>query len=109
MKEVWGVPVHYNSSLGGYEYYEGVIDFPAVKLNEEEIFAFLITRNSIEKYKGTSVEDPLKKLYDKFASQMGMLVSERIKKIQEYVSFRTAGWSVLDYKSVEKNFRGMPG
>ena len=102
MKEVWGVPVHYNSSLGGYEYYEGVIDFPAVKLNEEEIFAFLITRNSIEKYKGTSVEDPLKKLYDKFASQMGMLVSERIKKIQEYVSFRTAGWSVLDYKSVEK-------
>ena len=65
----------------------GLLISPAVKLNEEEIFAFLITRNSIEKYKGTSVEDPLKKLYDKFASQMGMLVSERIKKYRSMSVF----------------------
>lgn len=102
MKEVWGVPVRYNSSLGGYEYYEGVIDFPSVKLNEEEIFAFLVTRNSIEKYRGTSVKDPLARLFDKFVSQMGMLASERMKKVQEYVSFRTAGWSVMDYDTLEK-------
>jgi len=102
MKEVWGVPVHYNSSLGGYEYYEGVIDFPSVKLNEEEIFAFLVTRNSIEKYRGTSVKDPLARLFDKFVSQMGMLASERMKKVQEYVSFRTAGWSMMDYETLEK-------
>jgi len=102
MKEVWGVPVHYNTSLGGYEYYEAIIDFPAVKLNEEEIFAFLVTRNSIEKYRGTSIKDPLSRLYDKFVSQMGMLASERMKKVQEFVSFRTAGWSVMDYETLEE-------
>ena len=102
MKEVWGVPVHYNKCLGGYEYYEGIIDFPAVKLNEEEIFAFLIARNSIEKYRGTAVKDPLSRLFDKFISQMGMLASERMKKVNEYVSFRTAGWSILEYDTLEK-------
>ena len=102
MKEVWGVPVHYNSILGGYEYYEGVIDFPSIKLNEEEIFAFLVARNSIEKYRGTSVKDPLFRLYNKFVNQIGPLVSDRMKKVQEYVSFRTAGWSVMDYKTLEK-------
>ncbi|MDA0904904.1 MAG: WYL domain-containing transcriptional regulator [Verrucomicrobia bacterium] len=102
MRDVWGVPVHYNTSLGGYEYYEGVIDFPAVKLNEEEIFAFLVTRNSIEKYQGTAIKDPLSRLYDKFVSQMGILASERMKKVQEYVSFRTAGWSTMDYETLEK-------
>ena len=102
MKDIWGVPVHFNKSLGGYEYYEGVIDFPAVKLNEEEIFAFLVTKNSIEKYQGTSVIDPLSRLYEKFIAQMGILASERMKKVQEYVSFRTAGWSTMDYETLEK-------
>ena len=109
MKEVWGVPVHYNTSLGGYEYYEAIIDFPAVKLNEEEIFAFLVTRNSIEKYRGTSIKDPLSRLYDKFVSQMGMLASERMKKVQEFVSFRTAGWSVMDYETLEEALGSMQG
>jgi predicted DNA-binding transcriptional regulator YafY len=59
MKEVWGSPVRYNASLGGYEYYEGVIDFPAVKLTEEEIFAFLVARNSIERYRGPLCETHL--------------------------------------------------
>ena len=102
MKDIWGVPVHFNKSLGGYEYYEGVIDFPAVKLNEEEIFAFLVTKNSIDKYQGTSVIDPLSRLYEKFIAQMGILASERMKKVQEYVSFRTAGWSTMDYETLEK-------
>jgi len=102
MKDIWGVPLHYNSSLAGYEYYEAVIDFPAVKITEEEIFAFLVARNSIEKYRGTSVRDPLARLYDKFALQMGVLSSNRMKKIREYVSFRTAGWSKLNYNLIEK-------
>ena len=102
MKDIWSVPIHYNSSLGGYEYYEAVIDFPAVKITEEEIFAFLVARNSIEKYRGTSVRDPLARLYDKFALQMGVLSSNRMKKIREYVSFRTAGWSKLNYNLIEK-------
>lgn len=102
MKEVWGSPVRYNASLGGYEYYEGVIDFPAVKLTEEEIFAFLVARNSIERYRGTALRDPLAGLYDKFVSQMGVLSSQRMRKIREYVSFRTAGWSTMKFETLDK-------
>ena len=50
MKQCWNLPITFNKSMGGYEYTEEVMDFPAIKLTEEEVFAFLITRNSIEKY-----------------------------------------------------------
>jgi predicted DNA-binding transcriptional regulator YafY len=102
MKEVWEVPIHYNSSLGGYEYFEAVIDFPAIKLTEEEVFAFLVARNSIERYQGAAIREPLSSIYDKFIAQMGILSSRRMKRIREYVSFRTAGWSTLSYKVLNR-------
>ena len=93
MKQCWNLPITFNKSMGGYEYTEEVMDFPAIKLTEEEVFAFLITRNSIEKYQGTNLQEPLSRMYEKIILQMGFKQSTMMKRIQEYITFRPAGWT----------------
>lgn len=101
MKDCWDLPIAFNKSIGGYEYTEEVMDFPAIKLNEEEVFAFLIARNSIERYQGTHFHEPLSRLYDKIITQMGFKQSARMKRVKEYVTFRPAGWSKAKYKILD--------
>ena len=76
------------------------MDFP-VKLTEES-FAFLIARNSIEKYQGTHLEEPLSRMYEKIIVQMGFKQSTMMKRIQEYITFRPAGWTKAKYKILDK-------
>jgi proteasome accessory factor B len=102
MKECWNLPIIFNKSMGGYEYTEEVMDFPAIKLTEEEVFAFLIARNSIEKYQGTHLLEPLSRLYEKIIVQMGFKQSTRMKRIKEYISFRPAGWTKAKYRVLDK-------
>ena len=102
MKGCWNLPIVFNKSMGGYEYSEEVMDFPAIKLTEEEVFAFLIARNSIEKYKGTHLLEPLSRLYEKIIVQMGFKQSDRMKRIKEYISFRPAGWTKTKYRILDK-------
>ena len=102
MKECWNLPINFNKSMGGYEYIEEVMDFPAIKLTEEEVFAFLIARNSIEKYQGTHLEEPLSRMYEKIIVQMGFKQSTMMKRIQEYITFRPAGWTKAKYKILDK-------
>ena len=74
--------ITFNKSMGGYEYTEEVMDFPAIKLTEEEVFAFLIARNSIEKYQGTNLQEPLSRMYEKIILQMGFKQSTMMKRNQ---------------------------
>lgn len=101
MKEHWDLPISFNKSMGGYEYTEEVMDFPAIKLTEDEVFAFLIARNSIERYEGTHLHEPLTRLIGKIIAQMGIKDSHRMKRVQEYVAFRPTGWSRGKYKILD--------
>ena len=101
MKDHWDLPISFNKSMGGYEYTEEVMDFPAIKLTEDEVFAFLIARNSTERYEGTHLREPLTRLNDKIIAQMGIKQSNRMKRVQEYVAFRPAGWSRGKYKILD--------
>ena len=54
--------------LKGYRYTEEVIDMPAMKLSRQEVFALLVARSSIEQYRGSAFEDPLKSFFRKLLS-----------------------------------------
>lgn len=101
MKEHWDLPISFNKSMGGYEYTEEVVEFPAIKLTEDQVFAFLIARNSIERYEGTHLHEPLTRLIGNIIAQMGIKDSSRMKRVQEYVAFRPAGWSRGRYKILD--------
>ena len=102
MKEIWGLPIEYDRGMGGYYYDEIVTDFPGVKLTEEEIFAFLVARNSIERYEGTNLSEPLSKLFEKLVDQLQISHSDHIKRVKEYISFKPAGWAKGKYSILDK-------
>jgi predicted DNA-binding transcriptional regulator YafY len=101
MKETWELPIRYNASKAGYEYEQEVVDFPGIKVTEEEVFAFLVARNSLDRYKGTAVREPLARIFEKFILQMGIITSRMMERMNEYVSFRPAGWNTMDYSVLD--------
>lgn len=101
MKECWGLPISFNKSMRGYEYTESVMDFPAIKLTENEVFAFLVARKSIDRYEGTHIHEPLKALFEKIVLQMGSKQSTLMKRVDEYVSFRSSGWTRGKFKVLD--------
>lgn len=101
MKEIWDLPIQYNHAKAGYEYDQAVVDFPGIKITEEEVFAFLVARNSLDRYKGTAVREPLARILEKFILQMSIIPSRMMQRLKEYVSFRPAGWNTMDYSVLD--------
>jgi predicted DNA-binding transcriptional regulator YafY len=102
MQECWKLPIEYDRSIRGYIYTEAVMEFPGVKLTEDEVFAFLVARNSIQRYQGTNLFEPLANLFDKLVEELQISHSDHIKRVQEYISFKPAGWTRGKYSVLDK-------
>jgi proteasome accessory factor B len=102
MRQDWDLPIEYCKTEGGYRYTEWVEEFPGLKYSENEAFAFLIARNSIERYKGTHMHEPLSQFYDKIISQLPLKRTRQFERVKECVSFRSAGWSKGNYLILDK-------
>lgn len=99
MKEEWKLPIR-NDKDRGISYDQAVVDFPGVKLMEEEVFAFILARKAIGIYEGTGLQGPMETLFKKFTQHMGLVPSRTMELLDKYISFLPAGRKNPTYRDV---------
>jgi len=88
MKYQLNLPIEYNKSRHGYYYSEPVENFPAMNLNEKELFSLLVAQKSIAQYKGTPYQKPLETALNKILNCLDNEIYYYVKELDKAVNFR---------------------
>ena len=98
MRDQMMLPIDYNGNHRGFYYTKPVSSFPPVSMSEGELIALLVAQKSLEQYKGTAFEKPIKSAFEKMSSSMGQEGLFSMQEVSEAISFRPVGSAIQDLK-----------
>lgn len=91
MRDRLELPIEYDASRRGHYYTKPVEKFPAVKLNEQELFALLVAQKVVAAYQGTAFVQPLQKAFRRLAGLLDDKHPISLGNLDEVLSFRPLG------------------
>jgi proteasome accessory factor B len=109
MRDRMSLPIEYDALERGYRYSRPVTSFPGVAMSEAELFALLVAQKSLEQYKGTAFEKPLRAAFKKMADTLGGEERVSFSELAEAVSFRPVGYAIQELGVFEILSRAVVG
>ena len=96
MRDRLGLPIEYDQLHFGFVYTEPVTHFPNVEVSEGEVVALFVAQKSLEQYRGTSFEKPLRTAFGKITEGLKDRIGFHWGDVDSAISFRGIGTSVAD-------------
>src|SRR5476651_2511603 len=89
MRDRLNLPIAYNGDRKGYEFTEGVENFPMVELTEAELVSVFVAQKALTQYVGTPFEHPLRSAFDKLISGLDGKITLSWADLDSFISFRS--------------------
>ncbi|WCJ59073.1 WYL domain-containing protein [Fontisphaera persica] len=91
MRDRLELPIEYDATRRGHYYSRPVKQFPAVLLNERELFALLVAQKVVSAYQGTKFAAPLQTALHRLASHLDDRNPVSLGHLNEALSIRPLG------------------
>jgi predicted DNA-binding transcriptional regulator YafY len=101
MRDRLGLPIEYDQLHFGFVYTEPVTHFPNVEVSEGEVVALFVAQKSLEQYRGTSFEKPLRTAFGKITEGLKDRIGFHWGDVDSAISFRGIGTSIADLELFE--------
>lgn len=98
MRDQMRLPISYNALNRGFCYTRPVSAFPRMSMTEGEIVALLVAQKSLEQYRGTVFEKPLKSAFQKMVSNLEEEGFFSFQDLNEAISFRPVGLAIQELR-----------
>jgi proteasome accessory factor B len=98
MRDQMQLPIAYNALNRGFCYTKPVSAFPSMTMTEGEIVALLVAQKSLEQYKGTAFEKPLKSAFQKMTSNLEEEGFFSFQDLIAAISFRPVGYAIQELR-----------
>jgi proteasome accessory factor B len=98
MRDQMNLPIAYSALHRGFCYTKPVSAFPRMSMSEGEIVALLVAQKSLEQYKGTVFEKPLKSAFQKMTSNLEEEGLFSFQDLNEAISFRPVGCAIQELR-----------
>ncbi len=89
MRDRLELPIEFAVARNGFHYTQEVGSFPTLQITEGELFALLVAEKSLQQYRGTTFEKPLRSAFKKMASL-------NLADWEQTISFRTSIEPILN-------------
>jgi proteasome accessory factor B len=89
MRDRLNLPIAYNGDRKGYEFTEGVENFPMVELTEAELVSVFVAQKALTQYIGTPFEHPLRSAFEKLVSGLKGKITLSWDDLDSFISFRS--------------------
>jgi predicted DNA-binding transcriptional regulator YafY len=101
MRDRLNLPIAYNGDRKGYEFTEGVENFPMVELTEAELVSVFVAQKALTQYIGTPFEHPLRSAFDKLVSGLDGKITLSWDDLDSFISFRSFEIVPTDLKTFQ--------
>lgn len=101
MRDRLNLPIAYNGDRKGYEFTEGVENFPMVELTEAELVSVFVAQKALTQYVGTPFEHPLRSAFDKLISGLDGKITLSWADLDSFISFRSFEIVPTDLKTFQ--------
>ena len=98
MRDQLRLPIEYDALHRGFIYTKPVSAFPRIAMSEGEIVALLVAQKSLDQYKGTAFEKPLRSAFEKMTSNLEGEGMFSFRELEEAISFRPVGHAIQELK-----------
>lgn len=98
MRDQLRLPIEYDPMQRGFAYTKPVSAFPRIAMSEGEIVALLVAQKSLDQYKGTVFEKPLKSAFEKMTANLEGEGLFSFQELDEAISFRSVGHAIQELK-----------
>lgn len=109
MRDQLQLPIEYDALQRGFRYTKPVSAFPRISMSEGEIVALLVAQKSLEQYKGTVFEKPLRSAFEKMSSNLEGEGMFSFRELEDAISFRPVGHAVQELKIFDVLSRAVLG
>ena len=96
MRDRLELPVEFDRGRNGFHYTQEVGSFPTLQITEGELFALLVAEKSLQQYRGTTFEKPLRSAFKKMAAALPDTISLNLADWEQTISFRTSIEPILN-------------
>lgn len=98
MRDQLRLPIEYDALHRGFYYTKPVSAFPRISMSEGEVVALLVAQKSLDQYRGTVFEKPLRSAFEKMTSNLDGEGMFSFQELEEAISFRPVGYAVQELK-----------
>jgi proteasome accessory factor B len=88
IRDVWNLPLEYDSYRYGFYFSGPVANFPMIPISEKELISVFIAQKALMQYHGTPFEQPLRSAFEKLASSLQGEISVAWADLDSAISFR---------------------
>src|SRR5437773_6959186 len=96
MRDRLELPIEFAGARNGFHYTQEVGSFPTLQITEGELFALLVAEKSLQQYRGTTFEKPLRSAFKKMAAALPDTISLNLADWEQTISFRTSAEPILN-------------
>jgi len=96
MRDRLELPIEFAVARNGFHYTQEVGSFPTLQITEGELFALLVAEKSLQQYRGTTFENPLRSAFKKMAAALPDTISLNLADWEQTISFRTSIEPILN-------------
>ena len=96
MRDRLELPIEFDGARNGFRYTQEVGSFPTLQITEGELFALLVAEKSLQQYRGTTFEKPLRSAFKKMAAALPDTISLNLADWEQTISFRTSIEPILN-------------
>ena len=96
MRDRLELPIEFAVARNGFHYTQEVGSFPTLQITEGELFALLVAEKSLQQYRGTTFEKPLRSAFKKMAAALPDTISLNLADWEQTISFRTSIEPILN-------------
>src|SRR5881392_3641440 len=96
MRDRLELPIEFAVARNGFHYTQEVGSFPTLQITEGELFALLVAEKSLQQYRGTTFEKPLRSAFKKMAAALPDTISLNLADWEQTISFRTSAEPILN-------------
>ena len=96
IRDIWGLPLKYDSQRYGFYFSGSVANFPMVPISESELVSVFVAQKALTQYHGTPFEEPLRTAFEKLASSLKGEISVAWADLDSAISFRGIETSTED-------------
>ena len=96
MRDRLELPIEFAVARNGFHYTQDVGSLPTLQITEGELFALLVAEKSLQQYRGTTFEKPLRSAFKKMAAALPDTISLNLADWEQTISFRTSIEPILN-------------
>jgi len=98
MRDQMHLPIAYSPLHRGFRYTKPVSHFPRMTMTDGELVALLVAQKSLEQYKGTDFERPLKTAFQKMSANLEEEGFFSLQELSDAISFRSVGYAIQELR-----------